>query len=595
MAEAHYTDERSVQIVISLLKSYGIENLIVSPGTTNMTFVASVAHDSFFKLYSAPDERSAAYMACGMAAESGRPVVLSCTGATASRNYIPGLTEAFYRKLPVLAITSTQHIGRVGNLIPQVIDRSQCMRDIVTTSVYLPTVHDADDEWACIIAANRAISALFRHGGGPAHINLTTTYSSNFGIKELPSARMIRYYTLQDELPIIPADWRVAVFVGAHMRFTPEQTSALDRFCHHHDAVVFCDWTSNYHGEYRCDYSLVAVQQQIAFAENLPDLLIHIGEVSGAYDMYGVLQSAKRAWRVSPDGEIRDTFRKLSAVFEMPEREFFCRYAEGTARIKSGDYRNRCCARVAELRQCLENGDVLPFSNPWIANKLASALPLDAVVHLGILNTLRNWDTVGENCGQNGYSNTGGFGIDGALSSLLGGALASPDKLHFCVIGDLAFFYDMNVLGNAHIGSNIRILLVNNGNGTEFRNFCHPAYRFREEPAGNFIAAAGHYGCKSPDLIRHYAQDLGFEYLHAWDKDSFIEALPRFSSTDTTEKPMIFEVFTDSEQESDSLRTTRILKSENHQELRQFARNVIPSNVRKAILGILHGHRGSKE
>lgn len=102
-----YTVERSQQIVISLLKQYGIRKIITSPGTTNITFVASVQHDSWFELYSSVDERSAAYMACGMAAESGEPVVLTCTGATASRNYVPGLTKLiignflFWQLLPL--------------------------------------------------------------------------------------------------------------------------------------------------------------------------------------------------------------------------------------------------------------------------------------------------------------------------------------------------------------------------------------------------------------------------------------------------------------------------------------------------------------
>ena len=119
----HYTDERNIQIVISLLKAHGIKRVVASPGTTNLSFVASIQQDSFFEIYSAADERSAAYIACGMAAESGEAVVLSCTGATASRNYMPALTEAYYRNLPVLAITSAQHSGRIGALIPQVIDR----------------------------------------------------------------------------------------------------------------------------------------------------------------------------------------------------------------------------------------------------------------------------------------------------------------------------------------------------------------------------------------------------------------------------------------------------------------------------------------
>lgn len=88
-----YTNEVNTQIVLSLLKAHGIRKVIASPGTTNIRLVASMQQDAFFEMYSAADERSAAYMACGMAEESGEAVVLSCTGATASRNYVPGLTE----------------------------------------------------------------------------------------------------------------------------------------------------------------------------------------------------------------------------------------------------------------------------------------------------------------------------------------------------------------------------------------------------------------------------------------------------------------------------------------------------------------------
>ena len=112
--EFKYTVEKNVQMLIYLLKAHGIKKVIASPGTTNITFVASMQQDPYFEIYSAADERSAAYMACGLAAESGEPVVISCTGATASRNYVPGLTEAYYRKLPIVAITSAQHLGRIG-------------------------------------------------------------------------------------------------------------------------------------------------------------------------------------------------------------------------------------------------------------------------------------------------------------------------------------------------------------------------------------------------------------------------------------------------------------------------------------------------
>ena len=71
----HYSAEKNVQILIALLKALKIRKVIASPGSTNICFVASVQNDPFFEIYSCVDERSAAYMACGIAAESGEPVV----------------------------------------------------------------------------------------------------------------------------------------------------------------------------------------------------------------------------------------------------------------------------------------------------------------------------------------------------------------------------------------------------------------------------------------------------------------------------------------------------------------------------------------
>ena len=191
----HYTDERNVQIVISLLKQHGIHRVIASPGTTNMTFVGSIQNDPYFQIWSSVDERSAAYLACGMASETGEPVVLSCTGATASRNYMPGLTEAYYRKLPVLAITSHRGDYQIGQLCDQQIDRRNIPNDIAVESVVVPMVKDASDEKYCIDNANRAILALTTNGGGPAHINMFTAYSQNFSVESFkvhPTFRVIR-------------------------------------------------------------------------------------------------------------------------------------------------------------------------------------------------------------------------------------------------------------------------------------------------------------------------------------------------------------------------------------------------------------------
>lgn len=48
---AKYSDARNVQLVIALLKKYGIRNVIASPGTTNVPFVYSVQNDSFSEYF----------------------------------------------------------------------------------------------------------------------------------------------------------------------------------------------------------------------------------------------------------------------------------------------------------------------------------------------------------------------------------------------------------------------------------------------------------------------------------------------------------------------------------------------------------------
>ncbi|WP_349342824.1 thiamine pyrophosphate-binding protein [Marinobacter sp. MMG032] len=573
-----YTDEKNALIIVSLLKANGIRKLIASPGTTNMALVCSMQNDPYFQVYSSVDERSAAYMACGLAHESREPVVISCTGATASRNYMPGLTEAYYRKLPILAITSTQIIGKVGHHVPQVIDRSVKPNDTQRISVELPVIKDDDDWWECEVKVNQAILELKRGGGGPVHINLPTRYSRSYNTKALPACRVMNRFTTADQLPELKG--RVAVFIGAHKPFSCEETQAIDRFCSSNDAVVFCDHTSSYRGKYRLLYSLAASQDLMDLASDKPDTTIHIGEVTGDYASMGMV--GKEVWRVSEDGEIRDTFRKLRYVFEMGEKIFFERYTDAS-KDPSDQYLRHCQARLKEVQQEIPG---LPFSNIWVAQKMANMIPDGSVIHFGILNSLRSWNFFELPHSVDSTSNVGGFGIDGGLSSLIGASLANPDRLYFGVIGDLAFFYDMNSLGNRHLGHNLRIMVVNNGKGTEFRQYNHVAADFGEL-ADEFISAQGHYGNKSPTLLKHYAQDLGLKYISASSKAEFDGVYGEFLANCTEMQSVLFEVFTDSEEESHALEILRNIKKDFKKRAKLKAARLIGDRSVNAIKGYL--------
>lgn len=554
----YYTVERNAQIVLFLLKAKGIKKVIASPGTTNIAIVGSMQNDPYFEMYSAPDERSAAYMACGLASETNEPVVLTCTGATASRNYLPGLTEAYYRKLPVIALTSTQNNCRSGHLYPQFLDRTVQPIDTVKLSVQIPVIVKIEDEWESVTKINNALLECTRKGGGPVHINITTGGEYvDFSVKELPVCRNIVRHTYDEKLPSL-VNKKVAIFIGSHAKFSSDVTSAIDSFCKKYNSVVFCDQTSGYKGKYRVLYPLVA-RQNISDDNLTPDILLHLGEVSGDYYTTGKFIGGPKVWRISPDGELRDYFHTLTDIFEMSEKYFFETYSNmhSSEGNNSNSYLNNCIQKIDKIKSKI---GVLPFSNAWIASVIAERIPENSSVHVGILNSLRCWNFFEVPDTVDVFSNVGGFGIDGGVSTLIGASLANPKKTFFGVFGDLAFFYDMNSLGNRHVGNNIRILLINNGKGTEFRNYVHPGAKFGED-ADKYIAAGGHYGNKSAELVRHYAQNLGFKYISASDKESFMSVVDDFLCI-SNNKSIIFEVFTNNQDESDALKILNELESD---------------------------------
>ncbi len=147
-------------------------------------------------------------------------------------------------------------------------------------------------------------------------------------------------------------------------------------------------------------------------------------------------------------------------------------------------------------------------------------------------------------------------------------------KIHFLNVGDLAFFYDLNSLGNRHIPNNVRIILVNNGRGVEFRKKDHPGYRFGDE-ADLYMSAAGHFGSQSIDLVKHYAVDLGFEYLTASSKAELSAVAGRFMINEITERPMILEVFPDFKDDVENLDIIRNILPDDRSFLKKMSDTIV--------------------
>ena len=141
-------------------------------------------------------------------------------------------------------------------------------------------------------------------------------------------------------------------------------------------------------------------------------------------------------------------------------------------------------------------------------------------------------------------SNRGLNGIDGSLSTALGYA-TMDEKLNFLVIGDLSFFYDMNALWNSNYGSNIRILLLNNGGGELFHTL--PKVELDEQSA-RFIN--GQHSASA----RAWAEDRGFKYLAAHDGAELDAGISELTQPSITRQPILLEVFTDKAEDAKLLK-----------------------------------------
>lgn len=574
-----YTNDKGTQIVLSLLKAHGIKKVIASPGTTNIALVASMQIDPWFEMYSAVDERGAAYMACGMAAATGEPVVISCTGATASRNYYPGMTEAYYRKLPIIAITGSHGKEYVGNLQPQVIDRSIIAKDACLMSVEIGSISNEHEERNAIVKVNNVLLEARHRGGGPVHIDLLSAIGAGFSTESLPEFPKICRYMPYQKLPDIDSKSKTAIYIGSHSPMDNELTELIDTFCAKYNAVVFCEVISGYNGKFK-----IATQQLLSqYTHENPNLfeidtMIHIGEVSGDYYSLQTLKP-KSVWRVSEDGVVRDLMGTLTNVFEMREVDFFKYYAAGSTNTNA---ENVYFSQLNNACKALYSTEIeIPFSNIWVANEIRKSLSDDAIVHFAIINSERSFnlsDYSSLSCEMR--CNVGGFGIDGPISTIIGSALALKDKEHFLITGDLAFFYDLNSLGNRHLPSNLHILLINNGKGTEFRNYDHPGNMWGEE-ADCFIAAGGHFGDQSENLVKSYSSSLGINYLAAHNKKDFNKVLPAFLSSSSEGKGVVLEVFTNSKDESEALLKIRMKSSPMPNSFNSKLKNKIKSLIGK--------------
>ena len=566
-----YSIAKNVQIVIALLKKHGISQLILSPGGTNAAFIRGVQDGPFFHCFSIVDERSALYFAIGIYLSTGKPVAVCCTSAQATRNYIPGLTEAYYKHVPILAITFSKHPHYTYQEYMQAPDQTSLPRDAVKASYPLPYVSNEHDRMQCERMVNEAILDLTHGVPYPIQLNvpmLDTELTKDMA-EVLPMVKVIKRYSKEEIKGVVDLDLcnkKVLIVVGENRGFND---SAISNFASSTNTVIYVNHLSNMNNDYTIHGNLfLTCVSQTEFDEIFcPDILITIGGQTGDYPLYHRLAGSTKGyehWRISKKGDVVDTYDHLTKVFECSAEEFF---ASVNLPCGKNDYISLWNNAVDEYPTNFE----LPLSTAFVAQQMCEIIPEGSIVNFSILNSLRMWNLFNFKNHVSCYCNVGAFGIDGCLSTFLGQSVM-VENLCFMFMGDLSFFYDMNSLGIRHIKNNVRIVVINNNGGIEFKLGIGSSER--KKKIDNFIAGANHF-----KNAEGWARTNGFDYYPVCDKESFIKL--KDTLVTESEAPIFVEVFTSDT--DDSIAYSLLKKVKDNRSMKRKVVDCIKKEIKRII------------
>lgn len=534
-----FSSKRSIKILAHLLKEYGIFDIVISPGSRNAPLAIHFSETDEFNCYSIVDERSAAFVGMGMAKSIKKPVALTCTSGSASANYYPGITEAFYQNTPLLILTADRPTDFVDIFDGQTIRQKDLYQQHSYGDFQLleDSVENADDENFSII--KKAIEVCFEKQG-PVHINIPLEEPLYNMVSELPNFKPVEK-TIRENIyelpPNLVADWntskRIMILVGTR-DYSEELEMQLTQLVKNHSVVVLKEANSNLkHDKFFAHIDRYIFNFNDAdYKTYAPDLLITVGQnvVSKKVKQFLRKANPKNHWHIDEVWH-PDTFFSLTEKVKATPEKFFAKLLKFIS-LEPSPYFNlwdvlRDKRDSKHDEYCVGTG----FSDFKLFELLSNKLPEKINLHISNSSAIR-YTQLFDFDKNRIYCNRGTSGIDGSTSTAMGYAIKSQRQT-VLVTGDMSFFYDINGLWNNYIPPYTRIIVFNNGGGDIFKIIPGPSSTNALE---EFILTKHHKNAE------HLAQHFGFSYTKVDDEITLLRVLDNFFKHD--EKAKILEVDT---------------------------------------------------
>lgn len=589
-----YTVHKNVQIIIVLLKKYGIKHLVLSAGTRHIPLVFSAEDDNFFECYSIVDERSAGFFALGLIQTLKEPVAIVCTSGTAACNYASAVAEAYYQHLPLVVLTSDRNQYFLNQQEDQCIPQMELYKGMCRKKVNLPIVRDQRDFWYCSRLVNEALLELDHREKGPVHINfqIDDNYPIEWGTfkfeeKTLPDVIKINRLMATDdevawkELANDLKNKKVLILYGQNLPISVQETQKIEAFCEAYNVTIVCDHLANLHIKNKIENNLLFSHlSNVEWDSVKPDVVVTMNgnlvlNVKGQMRRFS---GSMEHWHISPNGEVSDPFMCISKVIECSVNYFFNKlvnyaekrnnntYFEAWAKLKSKKIINS----VSDCK--------LEYSAVYAVKKLLEDMPENSLLHISNSNNIRIANMFPIKDSVDVYCNRGTCGIDGSMSTYIAQSYITQ-KPSFLMIGDLSFFYDMNAIWNRYCTNNTRIMLCNNSGGALFHSSFYKTVQ-------NFKTIDVHIAAAHEASAEGWVKSRNFEYLVAHNQDEFDMMMRRFVSFNV-DRPIIFEVFTDKDVDIQQMGVaTNSVKSESVAQLHKMAAG-LPDPLKRTIKSIL--------
>jgi 2-succinyl-5-enolpyruvyl-6-hydroxy-3-cyclohexene-1-carboxylate synthase len=552
-----HTDKKGIRLLVAICKAKGLTDIVISPGSRNAPLVIEFTRDAAFRCLVVPDERSAAFVALGMAQQSGLPTAVICTSGTAPLNYSPALAEAYYQRIPLVAITADRPAEWIGQADGQAINQHEVFKNFVRRSVTLPQEpSDASDFWYLQRIVSETLDIAMGTVKGPVHLNvplrepLYKQESAEEPVLNLPSSLPVQSVLHQDMIEKLACEWnsctRKMVICGGLAPSNPVQ-ELLARFVADPSLIILTESTSNL----TLDPSIDCIDRVLAAISKdeekdfTPDLLITLGGPVVSKKIKALIRRYKPVhhWHIDPDELHIDTYQSLT--YHIPlEPDAFLNQLAGKINPSASTFRDRWLEKdnIAETAHQAYVQD-LKWSDMKVFEIILKQMPEGSDMQMGNSTPVRYVQLYKPFKHLNYFGNRGTSGIDGCVSTAVGAAI-STGNLTTLVVGDMAFFYDSNGLWHHHVPSNLRIILINNGGGGIFRIIEGPS---------SLPELEEYFETRQQFTAQHIAATFGLDYSSCSSFNKLEERLSLLYVQSA--KASLLEIFTPFEENAEALST----------------------------------------